>query len=413
MRILELRTENVKKVKAILITPKTDVVIISGNNGQGKTSVLDSIWYALQGRSGLKGTPMPIRKGESKASVTLTLDDFIVTRTWTSDDKTYLKVTNREGLTYGSPQELLDGFIGALTFDPLEFAQMKEKDQRDLLLKLANVDIDSYDEKIKTLTEDRRIQGQKVKLYEGERDTRDFKGIPTEEISISGLQFHLEEAIDHNRDIDAAEHNMKNTQESIQTAQQRITNLQAEIAKIELGIRIYEKEIKTDQEFLQGNKKVDIEVIRAKINKAMEHNELVQAKNRNVQADKKRDAAQKVYDEFTDKIDMQKKGKDTALRLAKMPIEGLSVNETGVIYNDIPFSQLSSSEQLKVSMSIAIALNPKIRVIRVTDGSLLDDDNMKVIKSMAKDNCFQIWIERVNDLSGIAFVIEDGEIKNG
>jgi len=413
LRILELRTENVKKVKAILITPKTDVVIISGNNGQGKTSVLDSIWYALQGRSGLKGTPMPIRKGESKASVTLTLDDFIVTRTWTSDDKTYLKVTNREGLTYGSPQELLDGFIGALTFDPLEFAQMKEKDQRDLLLKLANVDIDSYDEKIKTLTEDRRIQGQKVKLYEGERDTRDFKGIPTEEISISGLQFHLEEAIDHNRDIDAAEHNMKNTQESIQTAQQRITNLQAEIAKIELGIRIYEKEIKTDQEFLQGNKKVDIEVIRAKINKAMEHNELVQAKNRNVQADKKRDAAQKVYDEFTDKIDMQKKGKDTALRLAKMPIEGLSVNETGVIYNDIPFSQLSSSEQLKVSMSIAIALNPKIRVIRVTDGSLLDDDNMKVIKSMAKDNCFQIWIERVNDLSGIAFVIEDGEIKNG
>ena len=129
MRIIKLQSENVKKVKAIEITPKEDVIIISGNNGQGKTSVLDSIWYALQGGSGLKGTPMPIRKGEKRASVTLTLDDFIVTRTWTADDKTYLKVTNREGLTYNSPQELLDGFIGALTFDPLEFAGMKEKDQ--------------------------------------------------------------------------------------------------------------------------------------------------------------------------------------------------------------------------------------------------------------------------------------------
>ena len=101
MRIFELRTENVKKVKAIEITPKSDVVVISGNNGQGKTSVLDSIWYALQGRTGLKGVSMPIRKGEKKASVTLKLLEdltdaeiaigqqpqvkFIVTRSWTAD----------------------------------------------------------------------------------------------------------------------------------------------------------------------------------------------------------------------------------------------------------------------------------------------------------------------------------------
>lgn len=413
MRIIKLQSENVKKLKAVEITPKADVVIISGKNDQGKTSVLDSIWYALQGKTGLKSTPMPIRKGEKRASVTLTLDDFVVTRTWTSDDKSYLKVTNREGLTYNSPQELLDGFIGELTFNPLEFAQMKDRDQRQLLLKLANIDIDQYDEIIVKLKEDRRIQGQKIKLYEGERDTRDFKGIPTKEISISGLQFHLEEAIDHNRDVDAAEHNMKNTQESMQTAQQRITDLQAEIAKIELGIRIYEKEIKTDREFLQGNKKVDIEVIRAQINEAMEHNELVQAKNRNVQTDKKRDVAQAVYDDYTDRINMQLQGKEVALRNAQMPIEGLGITDTGVMYFEIPFGQLSSSEQLKVSLAMAMALNPKLRVIRITDGSLLDDDNMKVIKSMAKDNDFQVWIERVSDTGELCFIIEDGEIING
>ena len=410
MRIIKLQSENVKKVKAIEISPKEDVVIISGNNGQGKTSVLDSIWFALQGRAGLKDTPMPIRKGEKKASVTLTLDDFIVTRTWTADDKSYLKVTNREGLTYNSPQELLDGFIGALTFDPLEFAQMKEKDQRDLLLKLANVDIDSYNEKIKTLTEYRRLQGQTVKLYEGERDTRDFSGVPTEEISIIELQSRLEEAIDHNRDMDGVKDKIGYSQEEIRKGEIQIIELENKIKSLKTGILTYKNMIDSDQKFIRDNEKIDIEAMRATLNKALEINELVQAKNRNVLMDKKRDSAQEVYDDYTDKIDMQKKGKDTALRLAKMPIEGLSVNETGVIYNEIPFSQLSSSEQLIVSLCIAMALNPKLRVIRITDGSLLDEMSMNIIKKYAKAEKYQVWCEKVSGTGEVGFYIEEGEI---
>ena len=139
---------------------------------------------------------------------------------------------------------------------------------------------------------------------------------------------------------------------------------------------------------------------------------MVQAKKRNLEADKKRDSAQEVYDDYTDKIDMQKKGKDTALRLAKMPIEGLSVNDTGVIYNDIPFSQLSSSEQLIVSLCIAMALNPKLRVIRITDGSLLDEASMSIIKKYAKAEKYQIWVEKVDGSGTVGFYIEEGEVKN-
>ena len=429
MRIFQLKTENVKKVKAIEITPTTDVVIISGNNGQGKTSVLDSIWYALQGRTGLKGTPMPIRKGEKKASVTLKLYEeltdagiaigeqpqvkFIVTRSWTADDKTYLKVTNAEGLTYNSPQELLDDFIGELTFDPLEFAQMKEKDQRDLLLRLANVDIDSYDEKIARLREERRIQGQKVKLYEGERDLRDFSDVPTEEISIVELQSKLEEAVDHNRDIDAANHKIEHHKSIIESKQDRILNLQAEIESLKASILTDCTLVEREQKFIKENKKVDIEYIRKSINASLAINEMVQAKKRNLEADKKRDIAQKGYDDYTTGIGVVLKQKVTALQNAKMPIEGLSVNDIGVTYNDIPFSQLSSSEQLIVSLCIAMALNPKLRVIRITDGSLLDDKSMNIIKKYAKAEKYQIWVEKVDGTGTVGFYIEEGEVKNG
>jgi hypothetical protein len=59
---------------------------------------------------------------------------------------------------------------------------------------------------------------------------------------------------------------------------------------------------------------------------------------------------------------------------------------------------------------MAMALNPKLKVIRIMDGSLLDGENMAVITEMAKDKDFQIWIERVEDGSDMAIIIEDGAI---
>jgi hypothetical protein len=38
---------------------------------------------------------------------------------------------------------------------------------------------------------------------------------------------------------------------------------------------------------------------------------------------------------------------------------------------------------------------------------------MKLIKEMATNWDYQVWIERVNDQNEIAFIIEDGEIKGG
>lgn len=112
MKIIELKAENIKRIKAVEIKPKDNLVIISGKNDQGKSSVLDSIWYALSWGDGRKKTPKPIRKGEDKAKVRIDLGDIIVTRNWTDNEKSYLKVENKEGMQYKSPQQLLDRFMG-------------------------------------------------------------------------------------------------------------------------------------------------------------------------------------------------------------------------------------------------------------------------------------------------------------
>ena len=100
-----------------------------------------------------------------------------------------------------------------------------------------------------------------------------------------------------------------------------------------------------------------------------------------------------------------------AIAAAKMPVAGLGFGDGVVTYNDIPFDQASSAEQLRVSLAIAMAANPKLRVIRIEDGSLLDEDSLAQIAAMAKDHDYQVWIERVETSGKVGFVIEDGHVK--
>ena len=97
---------------------------------------------------------------------------------------------------------------------------------------------------------------------------------------------------------------------------------------------------------------------------------------------------------------------------AEMPVAGLGFDESGVTFGGVPFGQASSAEQIRVSLAMAMALNPTLRVIRIMDGSLLDADSMAAIRAAAEEHDVQVWIEVVGDGDGdpATIVIDDGEI---
>ncbi len=132
LRIIQLQAENIKRVRAVDISPEDDVIVLSGMNGEGKTSVLDAIWLALQYAAAKRGNPTPLRAGTSKGRVTVDLGDYIVTRKFTENGST-LEVRDPSGNPQRSPQKILDGLIGDLSFDPWEFARKTEKEQRQML----------------------------------------------------------------------------------------------------------------------------------------------------------------------------------------------------------------------------------------------------------------------------------------
>ena len=112
--------------------------------------------------------------------------------------------------------------------------------------------------------------------------------------------------------------------------------------------------------------------------------------------------------EITARMDARAKQKQDAIAGAAMPVDGLGFGAGVVTYNGVPFDQASSAEQLRVSMGIAIAANPKLRVIRITDGSLLDEDSLAAIGEMAKAADFQVFVEVVDSSGTVGIVIEDG-----
>ena len=408
MKILNLKSTNIKGIKAIDITPKDDMVIISGKNGAGKTSALDSIWYVLCWKAGAKGTPMPIRKGEKEAEGEVTLCEdlsaedlaagkipevlFIVNRVWKANGDTQLKVTNGRGLKYTTPQKLLDDFIGYLSFDPRLFSQMKGREQRQVLIDLTGFDVTEIEKRIAFLYDQRLEKGREVKSLTGNREEITIEDLPEELISVADINNELQEAMMVNTKIDEATRNKEQSLKEIERLKTLINNC---------------------ENYLHENKEIPIDSLKEKLSESQAINEQVRARDRNRIADRKENKAKNEYDDFTREIDEQTKMKVDGLKenWYKIPDQKLSLTEEEIAYDGTPYSQIAYSEQLKLCIKIGMALNPKLKVLRISDWTLLDNESKETVRQMAREFGYQIWAEEVDDTGFIGFYIEEGKVK--
>lgn len=409
MRIVKLTAENYKRLKAIEITPDSNTVVISGKNGAGKTSALDAIWAALSGGDAGKKIKQPVRKGEEKAKIELDLGDILVTRTWTSDDKTYLTVENKDGAKYPSPQSILDALVGRLTFDPLEFAGLKAKEQVAALLEVVKLDIDpaKIDEQRKEIFDARTDINRDVIRLEGMLKSSEVpaKDAPTVEISLTSVMLELDAAKELKRQRDSFKERLAQAVNHKDNLITRIEALREELVQETENI----EKIKKDA--LKINVP-DIDLLQRKLQSVEEGNVVARRTKAYRETEEGLKELTDMTQAYTDRLKEIDKQKSDAIKDAKMPVDGLSFDEEGLTFNGVPFAQASSAEQLRISTAMAMAANPKLKVIRITDGSLLDSDSMKIIEKLADDQDYQVWIEVVDDTGQVGIYIEDGEIKS-
>lgn len=402
--VVGLTVENFKRVTAVDISPDPDnpIVAISGRNAQGKTSVLDALWAALESSAMSRGTrtTRPVRDGANKATVRVDLGDIIVTRTWNKAGKSTLTVTAADtGAKYTSPQTLLDDLLGRLSFDPLAFTRQSPKDQATTLLGMVDLDIDldAIDAERADLFDTRTGVGRDRKAV-GTPPTVDDT-LPDEEVAAGDILARLRAAQD-------TENTRADTARRIDEYRDRIEQHRAAIAKLEASIAAATGAL----DALPAP--VDLEALEAELSDLDTTNKAIRDNNAARAAAARAADLDAEYARLTDAIAAVDKRKADALAAAQFPLPGLSFDDQGVTYNGVPLGQSSAAEQLRVSCAIAAATDPSVRVMRVTDGSLLDSDSRRILADIAADQGFQVWMELVDESGEIGVVIDDGHVAN-
>lgn len=404
MKIVELKSSNIKRLKAVELSldDKQNIVMITGRNGQGKSSILDSIWYALGG--GKIVPEKPIRDGEVDAEVKLDLGEYVVTRTFT-EKGTYLKVENKDGAKYSNPQKLLDTVIGNLSFDPLEFSRLEPKKQIEQLIALTGLDFTDLDKQKKEKEEERTLVGRELKAM----GVIAPETVEAAKVTAAKPEVNITELAKKIQEGQSALDKYQQSRRDIESNNNSIANLEAQKKQIESTITALQQKNAELEKVTAPD--VKIAELQASLDTAEKQNADIREAKKILAEDEARGNKQIQYDGFTDELEGIAFTRETRLKEAKMPIDGLAWSETAVTYHGIPFDQLSAAEQLKISMAMAMVANPKLRVILIRDGSLLDNENLKVIQEMAADLDFQVWIERVDDTGKVGIYIEDGEVK--
>lgn len=430
MKIISLVAENVKRLTVVEIKPDGNLVQITGKNGAGKSSVLDAIWWALASAEHIQA--VPIRRGATEARIKLDLGEIKVTRSFKrpkdaendEDYTTTLVVENAEGARFPTPQRMLDGFLGALTFDPLAFARMKPADQFDALRQFVpGVDFAAIDGLNKRDFQSRTDIKRRVKeLDAAARQIVVAHDTPAELVDESALVDELQKAGEHNAAVEKtlAERGRAQADANEKKAngvrlRERAAQLRAEADEVDkqatnilnvAGLR--EKAIDAAPPLPAP---IDTAAVRARITEARNLNARIADAERRRKMMADATMLQDQADALTKAMEDRTAAKDKAIADASLPVAGLGFGDGRITLDGLPFEQASDAEQLRASLAIAMASNPKLRVIRVRDGSLLDDDSLRLVASMAEAKDYQVWLEKVSSDGKVGFVLEDGHLK--
>lgn len=463
MKIISLRAENFKKLQAIEITPDGNFVQITGKNGQGKSSTLDAIWVAL---AGIGVAPKkPIRKGAESAKIRLDLGEIKVTRHFKQVEggafTTSLNVESADGARYPSPQKMLDSLIGALSFDPIAFIGMEPKDQFNYCRRFVpDVDFDALTRADMTdrsrRTEIGRLQTQEesaavtiivpVDTPEIEVDVTAL----TQELADAGSQNLAEQQRRGRYDVAVSKvSDLRSRAEGAlaQIEQDRANRQQQcdrELADIDHQIRQlqlrattvrseWEQSIKDNAEIFAEQARsanaeadalqakigaskpfdtpIDTTLLATKIEAARKTNlNVAKLIQRNKHASTAKTLKQQ-YDALTAQIAKRETDKRAAIAAAQFPVEGLTFGDGTVLLNGFPLDQASDAEKLRVSVALGMAANPKLQVVFIRNGSLLDEDGLRLVAEMAEARDCQVWIEKVASDGKVGIVLENGLIK--
>nr|DAE84017.1 MAG TPA: STRUCTURAL MAINTENANCE OF CHROMOSOMES PROTEIN [Caudoviricetes sp.] len=411
VKINKLEIENVKRVKAVQIEPTPNgLTVVGGRNGQGKTSVLDSIAWALGGNSYKPSNPQ--REGSVVPPIIkIQLDNGLIVER--KGENGTLKVIDPSGKKAG--QNLLNSFVEQFAINLPKFMEMNSKDKTKALLNT----VDGLGEKIYQIEQEelelynkRRTVGQirdQKKHYAEEQPF--YKEVGNEIVSASELIKEQQEILARNGENQRKRDNLEN----LTARQTLVINKKAELERQLLEVNNELETLETDIEI--ANKDV-VDLIDESTEELEQSIENIEEINRKVRANQDREKAEMdaeyyalQYKDLSDEIDALREQKLALLNGANLPLEGLSVDNGVITYKGQPWDNMSGSEQLIVATAIVRKINPQCEFVLVDKLEQMDLETLLDFANWLKDNKLQAIATRVSTGEECQIIIEDGYVK--
>lgn len=418
VKITALEAENVKRIKAVALTPSpTGLTLVGGNNNQGKTSVLDALAWALGGDRFRPDAAQ--RDGAiAPAHLKVTLSNGVVVER--KGKNASLTVTDPTGRRSG--QQLLNAFVEPLALDLPRFMDASDKEKADILLRIIGIgaELHTRDLEIKGLYDKRTFTGQLAaqKKHFAE-EMISYPEAPDEPVSASELIRQQQDILARNgenqrlraqyaeleQQVQQCVDELKRTRERIATLQQLADELDAKHTKL---FNQRETARKTVSQ-LQDESTAELE---ASIRDIEETNRKVRANLEKSRAEDEAAQYASEYDRLTESIQQKRADRMALLNGADLPLPGLSVEDGVLTYKGKHWRDMSGSDQLRVAAAIVRRLNPDCGFVLLDKLEQMDMTTLQEFSAWLEAEDLQAIATRVSTGSECQIIIEDGMVKD-
>ena len=405
MKLTLIEIANLKRLKAVRLEPnESGLTVIGGRNGQGKTSVLDAIAFALGGE---KYRPTSLRRDGAIAETKIhieTDDGLVIERKGKNSD---LSVYDTTGKRQG--QRLIDSLVSRLAIDLPKFLNQNDKEKADTLLQILGIgeELDAIDREIKAKYDSRTVVGRQADQKKKAADDMPYhEDVPDEPVSVKELLDRQQEVLGRNGVKQRLAADLESNKRQVASYRTQLKEIEATVKRLEKAIADAERQDLSLEDTSELEKQIaDYE----ETNRLIAENKA--KRDREDEATDLRDQ----YDALTDEIETLRKKKYDILKGAELPFPGLGVNDDGALTLDgKAWDCMSGSQQMIVGSAIASRLNPDCKFVLLDKLEQLDLETLENFDKWLSENGLQALATRVSTNSDgeCSLVIEDGEVKD-
>ena len=438
LKISKINIHNLLGIEDLEVTPTGNIIEVSGRNGRGKSSVLESIKGAL----GISDYSKLLRNGEESGQVTLDLGDMRLERKYTEKgDKLKLqgKVAGTDSYSnLTAPAKILKGLFNPNSINPLSLLTAKPKELLDAVLMAMPMTVDG--EYLSEITDGAGVDTDEHALVVIDKVTKEIftertgvnRDLKTAKTTMEQLEATLPDVIPSTDELEQEIDENTEKMESIKSSARKVGRVvrqqyseqilakEDEVLAVEADIQALLEQIdilKETKANLQGDLRslnterdtkaeAAVEAELGKVDDLQERNQQLskQMSELGVYSNTQKQVAQWASQVKT----AQKKANGLTSSLEKLqeykeklcedlPIDGLEIKDGNLYYNDVVFETLNTAAKVTLVIELAKLSAGDLGIVVIDNSEHLDTDTYKAFIKEAAKTDLQFIVSRVDD----------------